>query len=242
MSEKLRLDKFLSELALGTRSQVKSLIAKGHITVNGTMVKRPESKISSTEDTVAFDGQILSYTQYEYYMLNKPAGYISATTDKQHKTVMELITDSNKTDMFPVGRLDIDTEGLLLITNDGALAHELLSPKKHVAKTYFARIDGPVTEKDCESFKKGIDIGEKNLTKPAELIVKESGQESLVLVTITEGKYHQIKRMFEKIGRRVLYLKRLRMGTLVLDEQLKPGEYRALTEQEKNLLIKGQDK
>lgn len=157
---------------------------------------------------------------------------MTATEDQLHKTVMDYLTDTVRSDLFPVGRLDIDTEGLLLITNDGALAHDLLSPAKHVEKTYYAVIDGVVTEKDVNSFENGVDIGEEKLTKPGKLRILKSEPESEIELTITEGRFHQVKRMFEAVGKKVLYLKRISMGPLQLTNDLKPGEYRPLTEEE----------
>jgi 16S rRNA pseudouridine516 synthase len=235
----LRLDKFLTEMGKGSRSQVKTYISKGRVTVNGEIIKRPEYKISPEKDVVNLEGEKVNYSKWEYYMLNKPAGCVSATEDKHFPTVISFIEDAVRKDLFPVGRLDKDTEGLLLITNDGALAHELLSPKKHVAKTYYARIEGKVTAEDVAAFRKGLDIGEKNLTKPAELVILKSESESEIEVTITEGKYHQIKRMFEKTGKKVIYLKRLSMGSLKLDETLATGAYRPLTESELQALKEG---
>jgi len=165
-------------------------------------------------------------------MLNKPAGCVSATEDLRHETVLDLIDEPGKKDLFPVGRLDIDTEGLLLITNDGELAHRLLAPKKHVAKTYFARIRGCVDETDAAKMKEGLDIGEKRPTLPAELVILKAGDISEIMLTITEGKFHQVKRMFEAVGKKVTYLKRVEMGSLVLPDELAPGEYRPLTEEE----------
>ena len=169
---------------------------------------------------------------YEYYLFHKPAGCVSATEDNLHKTVMDYLTDVRRKDLFPVGRLDIDTEGLLFITNDGALAHELLSPAKHVEKTYYAKVEGHVTEDDVNLFEKGVDIGEDVPTKPAKLVVLSEGDISEVELTITEGKFHQVKRMFEAVGKKVIYLKRLSMGNLTLPKDLAPGEYRPLTKQE----------
>ena len=225
----IRLDKFLSEMGLGTRSEVKKLIKTGQIAINGTVAVKPETKIDTAADEVSVNGRIVKYQKYEYYLFNKPSGCVSATKDNVHKTVMDYITDAVHDDLFPVGRLDIDTEGLLLITNDGALSHELLSPSKHVAKTYFARIDGEVTQDDIISFKEGIDIGEERLTKPAELVIKKSDSVSEIELTITEGKFHQVKRMLAARGAPVLYLKRLSMGPLVLDEALPVGAFRELT-------------
>lgn len=169
----IRLDKFLSEMGLGTRSEVKKLIKTGQIAINGTVAAKPETKVDTDADEVSVNGRIVKYQRYEYYLFNKPSGCVSATCDNVHDTVMDYITDAVHDDLFPVGRLDIDTEGLLLITNDGALSHELLSPSKHVAKTYYARIDGEVTQYDIIRFKEGIDIGEERPTKPAELVIKK---------------------------------------------------------------------
>lgn len=222
-----------------TRSQVKALVKKGLVTVDGVPAKSPDMKIDETSSAVTMDGKTLSYEKYVYYMLNKPEGYVSATNDNLHKTVIDLLSGENTRDLFPVGRLDIDTVGLLLITNDGALSHDLLSPAKHVAKTYEAILDGIVTDEDITMFKTGVDIGEEKLCKPATLKVvdiDENKGHSRVYITITEGKFHQIKRMANAIGMDVLFLKRLSMGSLVLDPALSPGEYRRLTEDELNSL------
>lgn len=236
---KMRLDKYLSECTEKTRSQVKALVKKGLVTVDGVPAKSPDMKIDETSSAVTMDGKTLSYEKYVYYMLNKPEGYVSATNDNLHKTVIDLLSGENTRDLFPVGRLDIDTVGLLLITNDGALSHDLLSPAKHVAKTYEAILDGIVTDEDITMFKTGVDIGEEKLCKPATLKVvdiDENKGHSRVHITITEGKFHQIKRMANAIGMDVLFLKRLSMGSLVLDPALAPGEYRRLTEDELNSL------
>lgn len=229
---KIRLDKYLADMGKGTRSEVKKAISKGLVRVNNVIVKKPETKLDTDSDHVLFDGVLVGYAQHEYYMLNKPAGVISATEDKREKTVIDLIIEKKRKDLFPVGRLDRDTEGLLLISNDGELAHRLLSPSKHVDKVYYAKIDGEVTIEDVEAFQQGVDIGEEKLTRPAKLRVLKSGTQSEIELTICEGKFHQVKRMFQAVGKEVAYLKRLQMGTLILDESLKPGEYRELTEQE----------
>ena len=229
---KIRLDKYLADMGKGTRSEVKKAIGKGLVRVNNEIVKKPETKLDTDSDHVLFDGVLVGYAQYEYYMLNKPAGVISATEDKREITVIDLITEKKRKDLFPVGRLDRDTEGLLLISNDGELAHRLLSPSKHVDKVYYAKIDGKVTIEDVEAFQQGVDIGEEKLTRPAKLRILKSGTQSEIELTICEGKFHQVKRMFQAVGKEVVYLKRLQMGTLILDESLKPGEYRELTEQE----------
>lgn len=234
----MRLDKFLTEVGLGTRSEVKKTIKAKQITVNGTLALKPEVKIDEKQDVVCYRGETLSYTDFEYYLFHKPAGCVSATEDNLHKTVMDYLTDTTRSDLFPVGRLDIDTEGLLLITNDGALAHNLLSPAKHVSKTYYAKIAGRVTEADVNLFEKGVDIGEDTLTKPSTLKIIKSDEESEILLTIYEGKFHQVKRMFLTIGKEVTYLKRISMGPLQLPMDMAPGTYRPLTEEELEALKK----
>ena len=230
----MRLDKYLAEMGVGTRQEVKKQIRQGKAAVNGTVVKAADTKIDETSDDVTICGRNISYVSYEYYMLNKPAGVVSATEDRRDTTVIDLIKEKKRKDLFPVGRLDKDTEGLLLITNDGDLAHRLLAPKKHVDKVYYAKIDGMVTEEDVKRFAEGIDIGaeEEEMTRPAKLDIMKSAEESEIRLTIHEGKFHQVKRMFLAVGKEVTYLKRERMGTLCLDENLKPGEYRLLTEEE----------
>ncbi len=231
----IRLDKYLADMSIGTRQEVKKYIRQGRVKINEDIIKKPEYKIREDEDKVAFDGAPVAYETFEYYMLNKPAGVISATEDKRDKTVLDFIKEKKRKDLFPVGRLDKDTEGLLLITNDGALAHRLLSPKKHVDKCYYAEISGGVTEDDVRVFKERINIGtqeEPEWTMPAELKILEKGTVSRIRLTIREGKFHQVKRMFLAVGKEVVYLKRERMGALVLDEELAPGEYRKLTDSE----------
>ena len=231
----IRLDKYLADMSIGTRQEVKKYIRQGRVKINEDIIKKPEYKIREDEDKITFDGAPVAYETFEYYMLNKPAGVISATEDKRDKTVLDLIKEKKRKDLFPVGRLDKDTEGLLLITNDGALAHRLLSPKKHVDKCYYAEISGGVTEDDVRVFKERINIGtqeEPEWAMPAELKILEKGTVSRIRLTIREGKFHQVKRMFLAVGKEVVYLKRERMGALVLDEELAPGEYRKLTDSE----------
>lgn len=241
----MRLDKYLCETGFGTRSQVKDLLKKGQVMVNGEVVKKPELKINETTDQILCQGKKASYQKNIYLMLHKPAGVVSATEDNREKTVLDLVRpEDRKNGLFPVGRLDKDTEGLLLLTDDGELAHRLLSPKKHVDKTYFAKIDGQVTEEHVKQFREGLDIGDEKKTLPAVLTILLSGPVSEIEVTIHEGRFHQIKRMFEAVGCKVTYLKRLSMGSLVLDETLPPEEYRPLTEAELEGLTKqrGTDK
>lgn len=226
---KIRLDKFLTEMDQGTRSQVKDMIRKGRIKVNGQVTKASDLKIDPEQDQVEADGQVVGYARMEYYMLHKPQGVVSATEDSRYPTVVSLIREALRKDLFPVGRLDLDTEGLLLITNDGAMAHSLLSPKKHVDKVYLARFLGQLPPDAGRRFEEGITLEDGTRTLPARL---GPVQGDMAELTIREGKFHQVKRMFEALGCHVTYLKRISMGPLKLDEGLKPGEYRPLTEKE----------
>ena len=236
----MRLDKYLVACAVGSRTEVKNFLKAGRVTVNGKKEKSAKLQINEDTDEICFDGQKLTYEEFVYYMMNKPQGVISATEDPQHKTVLDLLDDlARSKEVFPVGRLDIDTHGLLLLTNDGQLAHALLSPKRHVDKTYLARVDGIMTQEDVEKFAKGIPL--KDFTcQPAKLelvsIDREKNQ-SLVRVTIAEGKFHQVKRMVAYCGKEVVDLQRLTMGTLTLDEGLKRGEWRRLTKEELEALL-----
>ena len=231
----MRLDKFLVACAVGSRTEVKNFLKSGCVTVNGKKEKSAKSQINEETDEICFDGQKLEYEEFVYYMMNKPQGVISATEDPKHKTVLDLLDDyARAKEVFPVGRLDIDTHGLLLLTNDGKLAHALLSPKRHVDKTYLAQINGVMTDADIEAFAQGIPF--KDFTcQPAKLelvsIDREKNQ-SLVRVTIAEGKFHQVKRMVAYCGKEVVDLQRLTMGTLTLDEDLKRGEWRRLSKEE----------
>lgn len=232
----LRLDKYLADMQYGTRSQIKEMIRKGRVTVDGTVTKSSDLKVFPGTNVITVDGVCVSYAEFEYYMLNKPAGVVSATEDNSCKTVLDCIEDNKRKDLFPVGRLDKDTEGLLLITNDGQMAHALLSPKKHVDKTYYTEIDGDFNEEMKEELETGVSLSDF-VTMPAVIKIIENGQESSKIeITIREGKFHQVKRMFEAVGRNVTYLKRLSMGPLVLDDGLNPGDYRVLTEEELNEL------
>lgn len=226
----MRLDKYLTNQGIGSRSQVKALIKSKKVFVNNVLENKPERHIDENNDIVSLDGVNLEYNKFYYYMLNKPPGVLTAVKDNNYKTVMDIMDVTPKEGLFPVGRLDKDTEGLLLITNDGELSHNLLSPKKHVNKTYYVELNGELIDSDIDLFAKGLDIGEKNITKPAKLEIL-SGR-NRVYITITEGKYHQVKRMFQAIGLTVTFLKRISMGSLILDKNLKSGEYRKLTEEE----------
>ena len=228
----IRLDKYLCEMEAGTRSEVKAFIKKGRVTVNGETAKAPEQKVDETRDTVTLDGHSFSYQKYFYYMLHKPAGVVTAVRDHHDQTVLDLLVDAPGKDLSPVGRLDKDTEGLLLITNDGALSHRLLSPVKHVPKTYLVHTKKPVTSQMCEKLEAGVEIGDETPTAPAKAKLL-SDTDCGLLLTITEGRFHQVKRMLQAVGNEVVYLKRLSMGALVLDETLSKGSWRALTEEEK---------
>lgn len=229
----MRLDKLLSNMGYGTRKEVKGLLKQKSVTVDGEVVKDASLHVDPEQQNVSVYGERVEYTEFIYLMMNKPPGVISATEDNYDRTVIDILDPlSQHFQPFPVGRLDKDTEGLLLITNDGQLAHNLLSPKKHVPKTYYARIDGVVTDSDIAAFKNGVELDDGYVTKPGELVILESGEKSTIELTIQEGKFHQVKRMFESVGKKVVYLKRLSMGSLKLDPQLELGDYRELTAEE----------
>lgn len=232
----MRLDKLLANSGYGSRKDVKQLIKNKLVRVNETVVKKADMHINPETDQIICRGEEVHYEQFKYFMLHKPQGVISATVDVEHRTVIDLLDNKDQvSDLFPVGRLDKDTEGLLLLTNDGKLAHNLLSPKKHVDKKYFAKVEGIVTEEDRVAFAKGVNIGDY-ITKPASLNVRLSADISEVEIIISEGKFHQVKRMFEAVNKKVIYLKRLEMGPLELDQQLPIGKYRALFPEEIQLL------
>lgn len=228
----MRLDKFLANSGIGTRKEVKELLKKRLIKVNDEIVKDGKVHVNENEDTVKYKDEIISYKKFVYIMLNKPNGVISATEDKVHKTVIDLLGDEYRTfEVFPVGRLDIDTEGLLLLTNDGLLSHNLLSPNKHVDKKYYVELEKLLTETDIAKLENGVELKDFT-TKDAKVEIIENNEEAnkiRVYITISEGKFHQVKRMFKAVGNEVKYLKRVKMGTLSLDENLKLGEYRELT-------------
>ena len=234
----VRLDKFLSACGLGSRTDVKKLIKSGKITVEGQSSPKPETQVDETSQSVFFEGKPLLYREFIYLMMNKPKGYVSATWDKKLPTVVDLLPEEYRHfEPFPVGRLDIDTIGLLLLTNDGDLAHRLLSPKHHVPKTYVATVEKPVTQDDIETFSKGMDLGDFT-SLPAELKVISNTEPYVAEVTICEGKFHQVKRMFEKVDNKVLELNRTNMKNLCLDSDLEPGQVRELTESELSELQK----
>ena len=244
----IRLDRYLSEMGEGTRSEVKEMLRKGRVCVDGAVEKDPGRKIEEERARVSVDGRDLGYARKVYFLLNKPAGLLSASRDGRERTVLDWMREKEpensllKRELFPVGRLDKDTEGLLLVTDDGALAHRLLSPARHVGKTYYVETDGRLSREDCRRLQEGVDIGEGEDTRPAG--IREADQlerrapESLAayFLTITEGKYHQVKRMMQACGRRVTYLRRISMGPLVLGDSLALGEFRPLTEKELSAL------
>ncbi len=231
----MRLDKYVAGCGAASRSEVKKLVRAGRVLVNGAAAKKSDMKINES-DEVRLDGAPLVYREFIYLMLNKPAGYVSATYDKNYSTVVELVGDEYAHfNVFPVGRLDIDTEGLLILTNDGKFAHEITSPKKHVYKTYIAELDRPAVPEDVVAFAAGMDLGDF-IASPAELII---GDDSLtVTVRIREGKFHQVKRMCEKVGKMVIKLRRTAIGALYLPQNLPEGEVRELTDEEKELIFK----
>ncbi len=232
----MRLDKLLANMGFGTRKTVKTLLKAKEVTVNGIVIKDGKSQVDPDKDKVVVAGEAVEYQEFVYFMLHKPQGVVSATNDNLHKTVIDLLAPKDQVlDPFPVGRLDKDTEGLLLLTNDGTLAHNLLSPKKHVDKCYKATINGIVNEQDIVAFKNGITLNDGFNCQSAELDILSidvDAEQSIIQVTIHEGKFHQVKRMFEAVDKSVTYLKRLSMGNLKLDETLEIGKYRQLTEEE----------
>lgn len=240
--KKLRVDKVLSHMGYGTRSELKKAVKNGYVTVNGKEIKDSGMQVDPYQDVIEIDGETVKYREFIYLMMHKPPGVISATEDLREKTVIDLLDyEYALFGPFPVGRLDKDTEGLLLLTNDGQLSHNLLSPKKHVPKTYEAIVAGEMGAKEIAAFEQGVTLDDGYTTKPAllEITSVESGEEGItshVLVTIHEGKFHQIKRMFEAVDSEVLYLKRISMGSLQLDPELPMGSYRELTEEELSLL------
>ncbi len=232
----MRLDRFLANTGHGSRTEVKQLIKKGSVTIDSSIVKKADTKFNPEQQIVAVNGDVIHYEPLIYIMLNKPAGVISATEDSLHRTVIDLVPDYQHYDLHPVGRLDKDTEGLLILTNDGQFSHDVLSPRKHVNKTYYAEINGVVTAETVSQFKAGLTLDDGYETMPAQLTILSSADTSHIEVVIQEGKFHQVKRMFEAVGMTVSYLKRVKMGSLALDPSLDYGQYRKLTAQEVNLV------
>lgn len=237
MKEKQRLDKVLSNFGFGSRTEIKSAVKKGLVKVDGKTVSDSGLHVDPGTEEIEMNGIKLNYRKYIYLMMNKPQGVISATTDTRQKTVFDIMPDKYKCfELFPAGRLDIDTEGLVLMTNDGQLAHEILSPKKHVKKQYYAHVAGFVDENDVEAFKNGVILEDGYKTLPAQLEIIRSGEISEIKLSIVEGKFHQVKRMFEAVNKKVIYLKRLSMGMLKLDENLGLGECKELNPEDVQLL------
>lgn len=229
----VRIDKILSELGFGSRQEIKKYVKAGKIRINDNIVKKPEEKLNSEVDKLFFEGKEVEVEEFETFILYKPAGYVCATKDNVHRTVMELI-DSKRKNIVPVGRLDLDTEGILILTNDGDLNHRLVSPSSHVDKTYYAIFEGELNENAVEMTKNGLDIGEGEVSKPAKLEIISSNE---IMLTIHEGKFHQVKRMVKALGGEVTYLKRVAFGGLRLDDlKLKKGESRKITEIEMEML------
>lgn len=238
----MRLDKFLADMQIGSRKEVKSYIKKGLVKVNQITVKQDKFQVKPETDEIFFDGEKISYQQFFYYMLNKPAGVISATRDFQQKTVIDFLQKTDfRADLFPVGRLDKDTEGFVLLSNDGNLAHRLLAPKKHVEKEYFAKVEGIVRPEDVTAFAKGLLLDKGEVALPGELTILKVDEEkatSEISLIIHEGKFHQVKRMVQAVGKKVVYLRRDRIGGVRLDKALALGEYRPLTLEELAILTK----
>ncbi len=236
----MRLDKFLADQNIGTRKQIKEYVKNGRCRVNGQVASKSDIHIDENRDEISFDDNVLTYSRFHYFMLNKPIGVVSATRDGRNETVLDIVSAENVKGLSPCGRLDIDTEGLLLLTDDGDLIHRLLSPKKHVDKTYEVHISQALSEEDITRLQEGVDIGDRNddgsidYTLPSKVVLCGSDPEGYPVINliIHEGRFHQVKRMLEAVGNRVVYLKRLSMGSLELDEGLLPGQYRELTEKE----------
>lgn len=234
--EKMRIDRYFSSQEICSRSEIKTALRKGLVTVNGTVIKQADYKIDPQQDRILFAGKEVSYQPYVYYMLNKPMGVVSATEDKKQKTVLDLVPpELYRSDLFPAGRLDKDTTGFVLLTNDGDFAHRILAPKSHIEKTYHAGVKAPITEADIEAFSTGITLASGEVCLPAKLrLLQEAAEDRLTIceVIICEGKYHQIKKMFEARGNKVLTLRRIKMGELELDPALSEGGCRVITEDE----------
>lgn len=231
--DKQRLDKIIASTGKWSRKEVKLLVRQGLVLVDGLPARTPEDKVDAESAEIAVNGEVLCWRKYTWVMLNKPAGYLSATEDGRGPTVLDLLSpELKKQGLFPVGRLDKDTEGLLLLTNEGRLAHDLLSPRHHVDKVYYARVDGRLTQEDCRAFEAGITLGDGLQCQSAGLELLSVGETSEAHVTLREGKFHQVKRMLAFLGKPVTYLERIRMGNLTLDKNLDRGSYRFLTESE----------
>jgi 16S rRNA pseudouridine516 synthase len=229
----IRLDKFLTDLGLTTRRQAARFLKSAAVTVNGRPALSPSEKVDPETDTIEVSGAKVAYKDKHYFMMNKPAGVVSATEDRRERTVLDLLDEqARRLRLFPAGRLDKDSEGLLLLTNDGDWAHRVISPSKDVVKTYYVEVEGLLTEEDAQAFRDGITLRDGLVCRPAVLKILTAGERSAALVYIREGKYHQVRRMVAARGKHVLYLKRIAIGALKLDERLQPGRWRELTEEE----------
>lgn len=237
LEKKMRLDKYLGHVGYGSRSEVQKLIKQKRVHIDDKIINKPEQGVVAGKQVVKVDGEIVPYKEFYYFIMNKPQDVITATRDNVHRTVVDLLEeiDRNK-DVAPVGRLDKDTEGLLVLTNDGKTAHSLLSPKKHVDKVYFAKVEGEMTQDDVIAFSEGIELGDGIKCMPAKLKILSAGDISEVHITVKEGKFHQVKRMVGNLGKKVVYLKRVKMGGFDLPEDLPLGSYRELTDEELILL------
>lgn len=246
----IRLDKFLCDMKAGSRSEVKALIRKGAVSVNGDPEKSPDRKVDENRDRICLKGSPIGYQKHVYLLFHKPAGLVSATRDEKEKTVLDWIRERDSEnpllwrELFPVGRLDKDTEGLLLLTDDGELAHRLTSPAGHVPKKYYVEVDGDLAQEQLRALENGVDIGEERPTRPARITAADGKEAfhspkaaSAWNLTITEGKFHQVKRMMQAVGRQVVYLKRVGMGSLSLDPYLAAGQVRELTQEETDRLM-----
>ena len=232
----MRLDKFLKETGICSRSDAKKILKQGIVSVNDKIIKDDGYKIDENNDVIKYNNEVISYQEFVYLMMNKPAGVLSATEDKFDTTIIDLVKEYKHKNLFPFGRLDKDSVGLVILSDDGKLAHELLSPKKHVSKKYYLKVKGKLDENDIENFSKGIILEDGYKCKNALLEILKSDDISECYVTISEGKFHQLKRMFKIIGKEVIYLKRITFGNIVLDSSLSEGEYRILTKEEIQML------
>ncbi len=233
----MRLDRFLVHCGIGSRNEVKKITRQKRVSINGKINNKYDTNINPETDVICVDGEELYYSEFYYYIMNKPAGYVSATEDNRDLTVIDLLDERDKNkELFPVGRLDKDTEGLLILTNDGKMAHNLLSPKKHIDKKYFVRVEGKLTEEDCKAFEQPMQIDEYTTFKPGKLEIISSGDVSEAYVIISEGKFHQVKKMIKHVGKEVIYLERVQMGELKLPQDIERGDYRLATDEELKLL------
>ena len=231
--KKIRLDKYLVHVGYGSRSEVQKLIKGKKVLVNDVVVSKSETPVAPLTDKVVVGGKLMDYRPFYYFVLNKPQGYITATEDLREQTVLDLLDKQDRQkEVFPVGRLDKDTEGLLILTNDGKMAHQLLSPKHHVDKVYYAKVRGKMALEDVDSFARGITLEDGTQYEPGKLEIIKSDEMSEIYVTISEGKFHQVKRMVQAVGKEVIYLKRIKMGGLSLPADLALGNYRLLTQEE----------